>query len=122
MRRPSISDLKVLESFHNGTFYLPDMGSSEVTHVEISDDCRSAAFVKLTSEVILLQDPSLSRISKAKRILEHFNSVKVNLPTSDTHVFICAGGDQFASILERHMQFERTEGISMWRKYGKRTD
>lgn len=123
MIKPSIADLARIESLHTGEFVLPDLSCGEYVHIEATDDCRSAAFVKLTSEVTLILDPSMSNFQKAKRVREHFISVRKNLPTSDTHVFLLKGGDQFANQLIKHFGFSKAAGQSLyWSNYGKAAD
>ncbi len=119
MRKPNLADLVKIEGMHTGIFDLPDLGNRELVHSEITDDGRSATFVKLTTEVTLIVDPTLSDIQKAKRIQDHFYSVKSILPTNDTHAFVMHGGEHFANLLIRHFGFTRAAGIPLyWRRNG----
>jgi len=119
MRRLLPSDLRQVESYFNGSYPLPDLNNPEYVIREVSDDARSLVCVKMTTEVSILLDPKLTALQKAKLIRDHFNSVRRQLPTTDTHLFITEGGEEFASLMRKHFNFEDATGIPLyWSKYG----
>jgi hypothetical protein len=125
IRDLKLQDLKDIESFHNGDFPLPDINSPLYfvqKVVEIDGETQGAVFVYLTSEISLILNKSLSRLTRAKVVKEVFVEMLRELPRTglrDTHVFIVPENDEkYAQFLIKRFGFERAEGIPLYLKPG----
>jgi hypothetical protein len=87
------SDLTYLESYHP-SFPIPNVNNKHyITQKVIDLDGRiiGSGMIKLTTESILILDPSLSKITKVKVLCSLINVMKNELKhfgLDDTHVFL----------------------------------
>ncbi len=75
--------------------------------LSLNGEVQGAALLKVTSEAILILNPELSDLQKARLILESFDSLLSGLRKlglDDAHLF--TNNKEFGEILKRHFDFK----------------
>lgn len=118
----TLADLVVIEKFCPD-FPLPDINNNLYFATDVvrnsSGQIVAGAFIKLTSELILIADPSLSRITRARLFNGLVNQAMTTLKThglDDTHVFILGPESaKTAAVLVKHHDFVPATGIPLYK-------
>jgi hypothetical protein len=116
-----IADLLKIEKLHHRDFPLPEINDpSYIIKKALLKDNQvvGASFARLTSELILILDPSLSDFSRARLWIESAGEMFRDLlrhNIKSTHVFITPENDErYAQLLERKLGFVRATGIPLY--------
>jgi hypothetical protein len=127
VRKLSVRDIPKLEAIHNreGLDYpFPNFDNrlyAVQKVVEIDDKLIGAAFAHITSEVSLIFDGSLSKLTRARAIKLLVEEMYRNLPSlglEDTHVFVIPENDeQYAEFLIQNFGFVRASGIPLYKQF-----
>ena len=121
IRNLEVQDLMSIEKLHQGNFPLPEVNDpSYIIQKTLITDSKvvGACFARLTSELILILDPNLSKFSRARLYREVAGDMmcelfKRNIKT--THAFVTPETDwKSAKILEDHLGFVHATGIPMY--------
>lgn len=117
----TLSELATLEKF-SPDFPLPDLNNSLyfATHV-VKEEGRvvAGAFIKLTSELILITNPELRSLERA-RLFDHMMQKALaelrKQGLDDAHVFVMGKDpEKTAKVLIKHYGFVSTTGIPLYK-------
>ena len=122
MRDIELKDLIVLEKIHAGSCSFPMPNLNDDIYfvkkaIDIKGNLRGAAIVRLTSEVSLILDRTLTKLERARAIEEVFTELKDRLTSiglKDTHLFIIPEDEDFASFMQKHFEFVKATGIPLY--------
>jgi hypothetical protein len=126
IRDLSPEDLMLLRDIHNKENLYPFHDVNSPLYcirkaIIVDDKLVGAALVRLTSEVSLVLDKDVNRITRAREMHRIFDSLMDALRQfglNDTHIF-AEGKDapQMAKFLKKHFQFVDATGIPLYRQY-----
>jgi hypothetical protein len=122
MRDLELKDLITLEKIHAGSCSFPLPNLNDETYlvkkaIDVSGNLRGAAIVRITSEVSLILDKTLTRLERARVIDEVFYELKNHLTSlglKDTHLFIIPENEDFAAFMQKHFDFVKATGIPLY--------
>ncbi len=104
------SHVKRLIEFNSEKFPFPDLGNPlyiiRGSLIDNSGNVIGAGFIKLTSEAIIILDPTLSKLSKATAIYKLFEAAKkamLSKGIDGTHVF--PDSELYARFLKKRLGF-----------------
>lgn len=102
-------EIEFIKEIHGADFPLPDLKNpTYAVQVPLYEEgeLRGAALLKVTSEAILILNPNLSDLQKARLIFSAFDSLIEGLKSlglDDAHLF--TNNEHFGEILKKHFSF-----------------
>ena len=121
-----IEDLMELEELHRDVSEFPIPNLSNPNNIiqkgiKFNGQFIGSCFVWRTTEVSLIIDPKISKIVRAKVIMQLFDTLLKELTQlgyQDTHVFVLPEEDtKYAGLLKRKFNFVDAKGIPLyWRE------
>ena|SRR5271156_1282358 len=117
VRDLNLHDLVILEQ--EAKFQLPKLESPLFIvkkSVEIDGKLIGSFFVKLTSEVSLIFDSSISKLTRARALREIFIHLYLELNKrgfNDTHIFLKDDLKSYGELLKKHCGFEDVIGSAL---------
>lgn len=125
VRNLQFRDLEKIQDWCPKEYPFPDLTSglycSQKALLAPDGKLEGAALLKLTCEAVLIIDPSLGNLEKARLVKESFKSLSVEAGESyglDQVQFVLRPGDEhYGKILRKHFGFRDQPGIPLilWR-------
>jgi hypothetical protein len=122
MRDIELKDLIRLEKIHKESCTFPFPNLNDETYfvkkaIEVDGELKGAAITRLTSEVSLILDKDLPKLTRARVIDEVVTELEkrlTNLGLKDTHLFILPEDQDFADFMMKHFEFVKATGIPLY--------